>query len=220
MPLAADLEVVTGLAVADLAALWELDPAALEQALFDVMPSAVDTWTLAASAVAADWYDREREQAEVSGAFSAIVEPLGDLGALALAGWAAQPLQTEPPEVAVESVRSRVEGGMSKRIVNSANYTITGSTVADPKARGWERVTRAGACDFCIMVASRGGVFRESTARFACHERCYCRARPVWGGDEVDVYKYRPSQRTSRMDPEQRSKLNAAAREWIAANLK
>jgi hypothetical protein len=109
-------------------------------------------------------------------------------------------------------------GGVQKRLANSANYTITGSSEADPQARGWMRKTRPTACNFCIMVASRGGVYTEKTARFACHERCYCRAVPAWGGRELPVEPYKPSERD--LSEKQRQELNRQARAWINSNLK
>jgi hypothetical protein len=80
------------------------------------------------------------------------------------------------------------------------------------------RKTRPTACNFCIMVASRGGVYTEKTATFACHERCYCRAVPAWGGRELPVEPYKPSERD--LSEKQRQELNRQARAWINSNLK
>lgn len=215
--LATDLRAVNGLAAADLEQLWQLDSDQLLVAVYDILPGMVDQWALAASSVAADWYDEEREAAEVAGRFQAIVEPLQDLGVEALIGWATEPLRLDEPDPA--AAKYRLLGGLQKRLANSANYTITGSSAADPQARGWMRVTRPQACDFCRLVASRGGVFTEKTARFACHERCYCGARPIWSNKEVRVEEYKPSERTSEMTPEQRKKMNADAQRWIRENL-
>ena len=73
MSLATDLQVVSGLATNQLDPLWAVDnPALLEAAMWDVLPGLVDEWALASSAVAADWYDTERDKAEVAGTFKAI----------------------------------------------------------------------------------------------------------------------------------------------------
>lgn len=216
--LATDLRVVTGLATTALDPLWTIENAdQLVAAMYDVLPGVVAEWSLAASATAAEWYDVAREQANVDGAFRAIVEPMKDLGAEALIGWASEPLLQPVPEFSVAAYRA--VGGLQKRMVNSANFTITGSAAADPKARGYQRVTRPEACGFCRMVASRGAVFSKATSTFACHEHCHCSARPVWGGDKIAVREYTQSDRTKNMKPEQRKRMNRQAREWIADNL-
>src|SRR4029077_12152252 len=126
-------------------------------ALFETIPALLDRWGIAAASAAADWYDELRDTENISGRFTAIIEPLGDLGAQALAGWAAEPLSLPEPDLL--SAKSRIADGLQKRIVNSANKTVTGSAAEDPQSRGYMRRTRPGACKFCIMVASRGGVY-------------------------------------------------------------
>jgi len=227
--LVTDLELVTGLAAADLEPLLRItDPNELEAAMNDILPGYMDQWSLAASAVAAEWYDAEREREQVAGTFAAIVAPLGELGVSALIGWAVEPLRSAEPNF--EMAKNRLVGGTQKRLANSANVTITGSTVADPKARGWTRHTRSDACDFCKMVASRGAVFTAKTATFACHEHCFCRAVPVWEGRSakvrsVRVDKYKQSERFAKNAPgslehwHAKEFPNTRAREWIKKNL-
>lgn len=219
MSLATDLQTVTGLAEADLAPLWTVENAdQLLAVMYDVLPGMVDQWALAASSVAADWYDAEREKADVAGRFQAIVEPIKDLGTEALIGWATEPLRQPEPDLA--AARYRAVGGVQKRLANSANYTITGSSDADPQSTGWIRTTRPGACNFCVMVAGRGAVYSERTARFACHEGCFCGARPIWGGKTVNVDEYKQSAARADMTEKQRRDMNKAANAWIKANLK
>lgn len=205
------LQGLSAIALQDLDVLWQLSPDDLAVALMDLMPGLVDTWGEAAAAAAADWYDEYRETQDIPGRFRAIVEPLGDLGGYALAGWGAEPLLLPDPDITV--ARSRISDGFQKRLVNSANGTVTGSAKRDPQARGWMRRTRAGACRFCVMVASRGGVFTERSVRFACHGHCYCEAVPAWGGKPLPVHPYKPSDRPSN-DVDR-----ARVRKWIADNL-
>jgi hypothetical protein len=63
----------------------------------DVLPALVNKWGTASSSVAADWYDELRQAQGISGHFTAIAPPLDNLGAEALAGWAAEPLQPKQP---------------------------------------------------------------------------------------------------------------------------
>jgi hypothetical protein len=210
-PLSSVLQSISVVAFEDLQNLWVLNPNDLESALFGLLPGVLETWAEASSAAAADWYEELRESAEIAGQFSAIAEPLGDLGAYALAGWAAEPLKLPEPDVV--SARSRLEDGFQKRLANSANLTVTGSAEADPKARGYMRRTRPGACKFCIMVASRGAVYTQKSARFACHGHCFCEAIPAWGGRALPVKPYKKSDRPST--PEDRARV----RQWIKDNL-
>ena len=203
------LRAVNDLAVADLAPVWALPVAELAGALLDVVPAAVERWGEAADSVAADWYDELRDLDDVAGRFSAIVEP-GDLGAQALAGWAAEPLGRPVPDVA--TARLRAEGGMQQRLANAASLTVTRSAVADPAARGYMRRTDPGACRFCRMVASRGAVYTRETARFSCHPGCYCEALPAWGGRALPVAPYRKSDR-----PNNAEEL-ARVKQWINDN--
>lgn len=214
---------VTAAAATDLAPLWRLPTPELIQALFDVVPGVVQKWNLASASVAADWYDTLREENAIPGRFTAIIPDLGDQGGQALAGWGAEALKApqdlSPSEMPVtqldpvEETQYRVEGGLQKRLVNAANLTITGSSHHDPNARGWMRRTRPGACNFCLMVASRGAVYTKATATFACHEHCYCEAVPAWGGRPLPVGPYQPSDRPST--PADRARV----RRWIADNL-
>ncbi|MGV0805802.1 VG15 protein [Mycolicibacterium setense] len=208
--LVSGLEAVTALALADLADVWELPPETLSVALMDLLPAAADTFGVATAALAADWYDELREAEEIPGDFRAIV-PVLELGGDALAGWATEPLRAAEPDI--EIARFRAEGGLQKRMANAANLTLTTSATEDPQARGYMRRTRPNACRFCVMVASRGGVFTRASATFACHERCYCEAVPAWGGRPRPVGPYKRSDRPST--PEDRARVRA----WIADNL-
>ncbi|BCI54948.1 hypothetical protein NIIDNTM18_42260 [Mycolicibacterium litorale] len=210
LTLSSGLQEVTTLALAELAELWEQPAEILTVALTEVLPAAVDTYATATASFAADLYDLLRDTNEVPGNFRAII-PEMDLGANALVGWASEPLRRPEPDV--EAARSRAEGGLQKRMANAANLTTTTSAAEDPQARGWMRRTRPGACDFCRMVASRGGVFTKASATFACHENCYCEAVPAWGGKALPVGPYKPSDRP------QTDADRARVRRWIKENL-
>lgn len=174
----------------DLSKLWRQvsEAAAAEVALHDVLPALIDTYGAAAATLAADWYDTAREKADVAGRFRAIPADIRDTGAHALIGWAL----TEATDY--QAFQTLVEGGMDRRIANFSRGTITGSSVADPKARGWQRVG-TGECSFCRMLIARGAVYSEATADFASHDHCHCSAVPAWNGRPVPVKPYTPSNR-------------------------
>jgi len=41
-------------------------------------------------------------------------------------------------------------------------------------------VTSANPCDFCLMLESRGAVYKEWTVDFQAHDSCACTAAPEW----------------------------------------
>lgn len=165
---------------ADLAPLWlqVRTPLAARDALLDVLPTLVGTYGEAAGALAADWYDELRDEAGVSGRFSAIVASLPDGGGgEALAKWGVSPLFATTPDWA--AAQTLVAGGLQRRIANAGRLTVAESSVQDRAARGWRRVG-VGRCDFCRLLIDRGAVYKESTASFEAHDHCGCAAEPAF----------------------------------------
>lgn len=192
-----DLGTLTALALRELAGVGDS-----RDELVAAIEALVAVYGAAASAAAADWYDDLRVEAEVAGGFRAVVSDVRDPGAAALFGWAA----------GFAATRELIEGGVQKRILNAARETITLSSVADPRARGWQRVGH-GECDWCLMLISRGAVYAKATADFSSHDSCRCTAQPAWGGQEVAVKPFTPSTRgVSESD-------RNLAKRWIADNL-
>lgn len=51
----------------------------------------------------------------------------------------------------------------------------------DPERVRWARVTRSAACSFCLMLASRGAVYRtEDSGSFRPHRGCRCDVEMAW----------------------------------------
>lgn len=202
-----DLASLTRLASGDLAALWRSVETAVqaETALRDVLPALVETYGAAAATLAADWYDDLRDKAGVRGRFTAIPADIAEPGTQALVGWAV----AEATDLS--TLRTLVDGGMQRRIVNFSRATITGTTVADPQAEGWQRVG-AGECAFCAMLIGRGTVYSEATADFASHDHCNCSAEPAFSGQPRPVKPYTPSPRN--ITDADRARVRA----WIASH--
>lgn len=200
---------IVRLADRDLARLWRLvnDGASAETALRDLLPAIIREYGSLGAALAAEWYDDQRAKADVKGRFTAIPMEADDRGAQALVGWAL----TEAKDDA--SLQTLILGGVQRRVADHARLTIAGSSVADPAARGWQRVG-VGACKtgFCDMLIGRGAVYTEATADFAAHDHCQCSAVPAWGGRPVPVKPFKPSTRQAT-DADK-----ARVREWIASH--
>ena len=200
MPTVDDLrgsvEALARLAAADIDVLWRdfASAEALRDDLQDVLPQLVEVYGSAAGSVAADWYDEVRESAEVGRRFTAYVPDVIDPdGARVLARWAVDPLFQPEPDVS--AARTLLEGGLQRRVANVARAAVTDSTVADPSAQGWQRVTSGRSCGFCVMLASRGAVYSERSVSFASHDACDCYAVPAFEGRPRPVDPFTPSQR-------------------------
>lgn len=188
-----------------------------------VMPLA-GSYALAAGALAADWYDAERAAAGVRGGLRALVaEPPDDARYESLAGWIAAMYTTrEGGEVVAPDVRGLLSGAVQRIVSDGHRGTISGSSIADPQARGWA-IFASGkeTCDFCLMLIERGGVYTRATSTFAAHDSCHCHAGPVWAGAESKVDEYKRSARRRPGDENSASRIRERERvqAWIDANL-
>lgn len=176
------------------------------EALHDILPSLVARYGEAAAALAADWYDDLRAAKGVGGAFAAIPADLKDGGAHALVGWAVDTATDDGSLVAL------LEGGLQRRVINFGRFTVTESSIADPRADGWQRLGQGKNCTFCDMLISRGAVYSEASADFGSHDHCNCVAVPAFKGEPREVKPYAPSLRGST-DAER-----ALVRAWIASH--
>jgi hypothetical protein len=188
---------ITALAVLadnDLDALWRQveTPEQAREALEDVLPPLVSTYSLASATISADWYDDMRDIVQARGRFTAIPAEPAEQGSDVLARWGVGPLFATEPDW--RRARTLVAGGMQLRIANASRYTVAGSSVADPAADGWMR-QGSGECAFCAMLIGRGAVYSEAGADFASHDHCRCSAVPAFKGEPRPVKPFTPSKR-------------------------
>ncbi|MCS6570320.1 hypothetical protein NYQ35_16055 [Curtobacterium flaccumfaciens pv. flaccumfaciens] len=186
-----------------------------EQRRFDLLggvPEVIGYYQEGTAALAADYYDAERDTANVSGSYTArlvIVDRAEKIRNATV--WAAQPLFDGDDVTA----GSRLAEVVQLEAARPFRDTITGNSADDAKAIGWKRIS-AGGCKMCAMLAARGAVYKESTARFATHPHCHCSAAPVFlgseEGPEADVLQYVASKRSR--SPKQRAQL----REYLNEN--
>jgi len=191
-------------------------PERARNALLEYLPVLTDRYGEAAAAVAAEWYDELRAAERVPGRFRATLAPLTAVEAVeGSVRYAAGHLFTDAPAAALGVLR----GSLVRHVLDPGRGTVRLSTVRDPRTSGWQRIARADGCRFCVMLAQRGAVYKDTTVDFASHDDCNCAAAPSWDPDapEVDVRAYQVSRRTAHMSPEQREAHNARAREWMDA---
>lgn len=213
----AALQLVTAEAVAyatDLANRVVGPPEVRRLALLDGVPELIGYYSEGSAALAADFYEEERELAEVRSRFAAeaVVEDRTVKIRRSIA-WAASPWFDDSGD----SVDARLAEVVQLETARPYRDTITTNRSNDPDAVGWRRVT-AGGCSFCRMLADRGAVYKSDTARFASHTNCHCVAQPVFTtndtGVEASVLQYRASRRSR--SPEQRAELRQYLEEFYS----
>lgn len=174
--LRSDTAKLVRLADRDLARLWRLVAAgaSAEVALRDLLPAIVTEYGAAGGAMAAEWYDQQREKAGARGRFEALPVGADDRGTQALIGWA---LTTATDD---NSLATLISGGVQRRIADHTRYTVARNSVEDRAAKGWRRVGSGASCSFCSMLLGRGAVYTEASADFDSHDHCNCGAEPAF----------------------------------------
>jgi hypothetical protein len=168
---------IEGLITRDLRQLWAgLDlsnPAAARDLLLEVTPLLVVQYGQVAATVAADFFEDVASN-------TAVVPPVDHAAAAAgSTRWAVGPLWDGEAEKALDMLTA----ASTKHVAQYGRDTIHEST---KRARGfvYARVpSGSDTCRFCIMLASRGGVYgsRQDAGGDGnkYHERCHCVPTPV-----------------------------------------
>lgn len=182
-------------------------PAQQRATLLELVPPVIAYYSDGSAALAADFYDDERERANASGRFMAEVVVLDRTVKIRRGvAWAADPLFLG------ESAEGRLSELVGSEVVRPYRDTILTNRRADPQCIGWKRVASPSSCAFCRMVAGKGSVYREETARFAGHDNCSCTAAPVFlggtVGPEATALQYTASKRART--PAQKAALRDA----------
>lgn len=171
----------------------------LRAALFLAAPIIVADYSDGTAALALDWYEELRDASEVTRPFTpAPIRLVTDDYVRSVIAATTKALlevpQSELPEVKQATI-TLVRDSIPEMVADGFRDTITKNATADPAAAGWRRFARPGACKFCLMLAARGAVYTEATARFAAHGAvmagnrrggdCMCIAGPAFGGKEI-----------------------------------
>lgn len=192
---------VSGSAAADLMGAFRslsgLDPVVVRNALVEILPGLVSAYGMANAAAAGEWFEAVRVREVGSGFPARLAKPVG-----------LKPIEKSIRFSAAHLFDGRADlmedyltGQLIKWVNAPARDTIIGSVDADPIGRGWQRVCRAGGCDFCRALSDRGGVYTRKNVYFAAHRNCNCGVVPSWDPSlpEVNVQAYTASKRMERV---------------------
>jgi hypothetical protein len=186
------------------------------RAALEAVPLVVPAYYDAAATLALAWYDERRDESNPVTAYTPkiIGDPETDWIDREVAKFGRTLAVTDAEALSALLVNETIRLA-EKEVARGFRDSITGNTRIDRDAIGWSRVARPGCCKFCAMIASRGAVFRESTAHFAAHRSCHCAAQPEFAGGvhgpEASVVQYIATspQRTEAQKAELRTYLNS-----------
>lgn len=163
------------------------EPGAMKDALFDFIPPLVDKHGDVAATVAADWFEEFRASELGSNEFSASLSDLvpteqvnGRLGFLTRDGG---PVALSDYAYTMKFLEIMV----NEYVLKPGHDTIMENSFRD--GAGWARVPEAGACDWCLMLASRGFKYSKETVGDTnqFHGKCRCHGMPVWDETKARV---------------------------------
>ena len=171
----------------------------VRSALFVAAPLIVSEYSDGTAALALDWYEELRDAAAAEHPYAPqpirLVTDADVRAVVALSTVALVDTPSPSTDEAVTTSLKLVVGGLQELVSDAFRDTITKNSVADPSTVGWRRFARPEACKFCLMLAARGAVYTEATARFAAHGavmsgnrrggNCQCITGPAFGGKEI-----------------------------------
>lgn len=177
----AALEDVLTVATAQMLAEWPAlpldDPLALSGPLADLLAEVIDEFATISAALAADFYDDLRLEADLPDAYTPTLADLPPFPQVeASARWASTGAWVDEAKALSDS-----SAFMQRMVANADRDTIDLNVARDPAAPRYARHASANACAFCALNATRGPVFRsEAGAASKYHDHCRCIAVPVW----------------------------------------
>jgi hypothetical protein len=76
---------------------------------------------------------------------------------------------------------SQLAGSGERLMLEGDRATTMATFKAREQMAGWRRVRgRSDPCPFCLMLIGRGAVYSKNSATFQSHDRCACRAEPLY----------------------------------------
>lgn len=194
---------VRRLVLRDLSAWWATlpshDPVYVQRAAAEFMPALVGAYGEGAAAIGADFYETARASS-IGGTYRATAATPSAGRALRVnTRWALGPLWG--PNSDPQAALARLSKVADQMALQPARDSIVLNTRRDPRSPRYARVPQGKTCAWCLVLASRGAVYRSAETAGAdnpdhYHARCDCEPVPSWKGgkdlpegyDEGELY--------------------------------
>lgn len=167
----------------------------------------IEQYGAASAAVASDFYERQRADANVPGHFdAAAAPPAPDEQVESSLRWATKDLwetdaEQEPFDVRLAQAEQRAEAVAQKLVADQGRATTRQAVDRDREAVAYARAAALGGCHFCKLMASRGAVYknartagRDANDKFTgdasvvkFHDNCHCVIVPVFRGQQFEL---------------------------------
>lgn len=171
----------------DLLAWWadvqHLTPSEVRAQAREFLPILARTYGEVSATVAADFYETARESSGARGAFTAIMSESDAARAMARkVRYATDPLYWGD----VEAALGRMTIAADEVALQQGRNTIMLNTERDHARPRFARIPVGKTCAWCLMLASRGAVYRSAASAGAAGQyhggNCDCEPVPSWNG--------------------------------------
>lgn len=179
-------------------------PSRLEESVptwIEAVRALIEQYGAASSSLSADYYEAERIAAAVTGRFTVpLAESPPDEQVDNSLRWATKDIwerdpddpatteaQQQPLEVRLQQAEKKAEAVAQKLVADQGRGTVQEAVRQDRQATAWARAAALGACSFCKLLASRGAVYKQDTAKFRSHDGCHCGVVPVFKGQRFEL---------------------------------
>jgi hypothetical protein len=180
----------------------QLDPthvSATMARLVAVVMALIQRYGTASSAHAAAYYKSARTSAGIPGPVTVRPAALPSTERVEKSlRWATSGLYREATPATEQAALTKVEGLTQSLVLNMGRETLINAVEDDRKAKGWARVPEPGACSFCLLLATRGAVYKsketagpnrrsvrnpvseafKGAGEFKVHDHCHCHVEP------------------------------------------
>lgn len=176
---------VRRLVLRDLAAWWasvdHLSPSEIQREAEQFVPLLAQTYGEVSATAAADFYDVARGDSVARGRFTATMGPNGAAEQMSRrVRWGMAPAFSGDPAAALG--RLSIEADASA--LQAGRDTVMFNANRDPSNPRWARVPVGKTCAWCLMLASRGPVYRSADSAGAAGQyhggACDCQPTPSW----------------------------------------
>ncbi|GAA1138430.1 hypothetical protein [Nocardioides aquiterrae] len=179
------------------------------QALRDLFADFIAAWGEVAGTLAADFYDELRDQAGIPGSFQALVpDPLDSAQVDGIVSWAVTPPR-DVDELDIETMLAKIEGASQRLIRQAQRDALNESARRDPARPRVARIPMgAETCAFCLVLASRGYVYRSETSagrNNSYHDFCDCEQDVTWSSNPEPPDGYDPGELYGKYDAARRA---------------